>query len=96
MYGSGFYNAADVDANGSLTNTGAEPAIVKLIDRLDGRETTCQLVARAPNSDTYLQVQVPTGVLGGDNSSRWFDLKLQRGTIPVNNSDNIAIQILGS
>ncbi len=96
VYGSGFYDAADVNTDGTPTRTGAEPATVKLVDRPDSRETICELVAGAPNSDSYLKVQVPAGILGGDNSSRWFDLNLQRGTVPVNNSENIAIQILGS
>ena len=96
VYGNGFYNAADVNADGTPTSTGAEPAIVKLVDRPDSRETICGPVAGAPNSDSYLKVQVPADILGGDNSSRWFDLKLERGTVSVNNSENIAIQILGS
>jgi len=90
LYGAGFYNALDVDAQGVPVGNGAVAATVSLA-RQDpaGTEVPCE----ASGSDTVLRVTIPrTLVAHGDQG--WFDVKVARGAQVV--TPPIAIFVKGA
>ena len=91
LYGSGFFDALDVDASGSPL-AGTQPAIVTLTARSpDAQPHQCVPVA-GHCSDSILRVTVPPDILTRSNEQPgWFDVFVQRGGLQAR--PNIAIQI---
>ena len=89
LYGSGFYNAVDVDADGNPIE-GAEglpaaPAVVTL-QKQDvanpGGHTGDPVPCEASGTDSKIAVTVPPGILAAGAEAAWFDLRVQRGALP--------------
>ena len=79
LYGAGFYSAMDVDASGRPVVRGAQAAVVFLVRRTPGASP---VPCAAAGTDGRLTVTVPGDLLGPAGPA-WFDLRVQRGGLPV-------------
>ena len=89
LYGSGFYNAVDVDADGNpieraegLPATSAVVTLLKQDVANPGRHTGDPVPCEASGTDSKIDVTVPAGILTAGADAAWFDVTVQRGALP--------------